>query len=91
MTEGSKPSPLVEITRSYSRKLNTGNYTTLDFFCSRKEECLVKDAPVTSARLHGFCQAEVLIAVDAYKKSLVKKPLPPRQRDPVDIDDDISF
>jgi len=88
MTEGSKPSPLVEIARSYSRKLNTGNYTSCDFFCLAKEECLAKDA---SATLHGFCRAEVLTAVAAYKKGLVKKPLPPHQRDPVDIDDDIPF
>lgn len=30
---------LTEIARSYSRKLSDGNFGSVDFFCSRKEEC----------------------------------------------------
>ena len=59
---------LVEVVRSYSRKLNLGNYETCDFFCSKKEECKESEALEKSAELHEFCKSEVEFSVNAYKE-----------------------
>jgi len=69
-----EPSGLIEIARSFSARVNIGHYEHRDFFCSRKEECLKEDATTTSARLHTFCQTEVVRAVNEYLKSRAKKP-----------------
>lgn len=58
-----KPSPYVEVARSFSYKLNVGNYESRDFFCSQKAECKAEDAEATSEKLHAFCRAQVLKAV----------------------------
>lgn len=56
---------LVEVARSYSFKLNVGNYESRDFFCSQKAECRPEDADVVSAKLYEFCKAQVMKAVAA--------------------------
>lgn len=58
---------LVEITRSFSYKLNVGHYESRDFFCSQKEECSPEDVDTVSERLHSFCKKQVLKAVREYK------------------------
>ena len=58
---------LIEIARSFSAKINTGNYESRDFFCSRKEECAKEDAERVSAELHQFCKNEVGKAVREWK------------------------
>lgn len=58
---------LTEVTRSFSRKLNLGNYESADFFCSAKEECTVAEAEVTSRRIFSFCQREVYFNIRAFK------------------------
>lgn len=58
---------LVEIARSFSFKLNCGNYESRDFFCSQKAECKPEDADKTSELLHAFCKEQVLKAVNAYR------------------------
>ena len=60
-------SPLVEVARSFSFKLNVGNYESRDFFCSQKAECRLADAEATSDRLYQFCKSQVLKAVAEYK------------------------
>ena len=60
--------PLAEVTRSFSYKLNVGNYESRDFFCSQKLECEEADVEATSARLFEFCLKQVLTDVTAYKK-----------------------
>ena len=64
---------LVEVARSFSYKLNLGNYQTADFFCSQKAEVDVDDADMISGVLHDFCREQVVKAVNEYKKSLPKK------------------
>lgn len=64
---GAKPK-LVEIARSFSFKLNVGNYESRDFFCSQKAECKAEDAEVTSDRLYQFCRDQVLKAVKEYRQ-----------------------
>ncbi len=61
-----KPVLRVEIARSFSYKLNAGNYESRDFFCSQKAECAEEDAAEVSAALFAFCKAQVLLAVKQY-------------------------
>lgn len=58
---------LVEVTRSFSFKLNVGNYESRDFFCSQKAECKPDDADKVSGLLHEFCKQQVLKAVQQAK------------------------
>lgn len=59
----------VEVARSFSYKLNMGNYESRDFFCSQKAECYEKDAPELSEKLYQFCKAQVLASVREYQES----------------------
>jgi hypothetical protein len=61
-TTTTQPS-LIEVTRSFSFKLNIGNYQSLDFFCSEKAECLEAEREAKSQALYSFCKAEVMRAV----------------------------
>ena len=58
---------LVELARSFSFKLNVGNYQSRDFFCSQKAECSEKDAEKVSEKLHDFCRNEVMKSVATYQ------------------------
>ncbi len=58
--------PLTEIARSFSYKLNVGNYESRDFFCSQKSECTFEDAEAVSKALHAFCKKQVMEAVREY-------------------------
>ena len=57
---------LVEIARSFSFKLNVGNYESRDFFCSQKAEVPASEAEKTSEALYEFCKNEVLKSVNKY-------------------------
>jgi hypothetical protein len=59
--------PRVEITRSFTYKLNVGNYESRDFFCAQKAECSLDEAEAVAARIHAFCKAQVMIAVREYE------------------------
>ena len=59
-----------EITRSFSFKLNVGNYESRDFFMAQKAECSLDEAEKISEQLHEFCKSEVLKSVNEYKKKL---------------------
>ena len=65
-----KEKNLVEVARSFTMKVNTGNYTSADFFCSRKEEVEAKDAEKASEVCYQFCKREVLRAVNQMKAEL---------------------
>lgn len=67
MTPPRDRGPLVEIVRSFAFKLNTGNYESRDFFCSRKAECYEDEADAVSAELHDWCRRQVQAAVKAYQ------------------------
>ena len=66
MTKKRKKQKLVEVARSFSYKMNSGNYETRDFFCSQKAECTPKDAEKTSEALYQFCKSEVIKSVNRY-------------------------
>ncbi len=57
----------VEIARSCSRKLNIGNYESVDFFCSQKVECDADEAAEIAPLVHAFCKKQVLDAVQQYQ------------------------
>lgn len=59
---------LVEIARSFSYKLNTGNYESRDFFCSQKAEVPYSESEETSNALYHFCKTEVMKSVNQYIK-----------------------
>lgn len=63
-------SPRTEIVRSFSFKLNTGNYQSVDFFCSQKSECSLDDAADVGVALYEFCKAQVMQSVAEYRKEL---------------------
>ena len=57
---------MVEIARSFSYKLNVGNYESRDFFQSMKATCPLADASDISERLHEFCRLQVMKSVEEY-------------------------
>lgn len=63
------PEPMVEVTRSFSYKLNLARfnpnlqYESRDHFCSQKAQCRLSQAEEVSDKLYRFCKAEVLKAV----------------------------
>ena len=62
-----KKEKIIEICRSFSQKLNTGNYTTADFFASFKQEALESEAVEVSEKLLKFAQDEVEKSVNNFK------------------------
>lgn len=65
----------IEVARSFSYKLNLGNYQTADFFCSQKAEVEEKDAEKKSEELYAFCRKEVLKSINSYLTEAKVKPL----------------
>ena len=72
-----KQQKIIEVARSFSRKVNLGNYETADFFCSAKEETTKQQTKKTSKRLHDFCRGEVEKAVEEYQEEI--KPAVPEK------------
>jgi nucleoid-associated protein YejK len=78
---------LVEVARSFSYKLNRGNFQSADFFCSQKAEVPESEAEEKSEQLYEFCREEVRKSVNKFKgeekeikedgkKSLIENELP---------------
>jgi hypothetical protein len=61
-----KEDKLIEITRSFSFKLNLGNYQMADFFTSEKCECLESEKEKKSEELYNFCKNETFKSVNKY-------------------------
>ena len=57
--EKTKVIPTVEICRSFSKKLNLGNFSNADFFCSAKMEVSDLEMVEMSEKLFKFVQDEV--------------------------------
>lgn len=60
----------VKITRSFSYKLNVGNYESRDFFCSYSGECAASEAHSAAEDAQQFCVDEVLESVKQYRAAL---------------------
>jgi hypothetical protein len=65
--------PMTEIARSFTYKLNVGNYESRDFFCSQKSECTMEEAEAVADALHDFCKRQVMKAVAAYRAEAAAK------------------
>lgn len=65
-----KPQPRIEIVRSFSRKINLGNYESLDMFASAKMECDLNDAAGVSLDLFEFAKNEVLQSIISYRREM---------------------
>jgi len=75
-----KVGPRVEIARSFSFKLNLGNYQSADFFCSQKSECAAEDAEQASEALYAFCRKQVMKSVSDFQIELARKEAMQAQR-----------
>jgi hypothetical protein len=64
---------LIGITRSFSYKLNLGDYQSADFFCSQRAECSPEMAEEVSRDLDQFCQDEVRHAIVEFKRNRADK------------------
>jgi len=58
----------VTITRSFSAKINLGNYENVDVFCSAQSTVPADEMHVHSMTLHSFCRDQVREEVDAIKR-----------------------
>ncbi len=73
------PSGLIEISRSYSYKLNVEahggtRYESRDFFCAAKTECPAEKAEEIASVLHAFCKKNVLVSVSEEIAGIAKRP-----------------
>lgn len=64
---------LVKVTRSFSFKINLGNYENADFFCSETVECAPELAEGVSADVHDFCIEEVGKSIAEFKARQARK------------------
>lgn len=64
----SQPQPTVEIVRSFSFKLNLGNYQSADFFCSQKVSVAPDMATEASESTYQWCFDEVMKSVANVKR-----------------------
>lgn len=62
-----KKQKMVEVCRSFSYKLNVGNFESRDFFCSQKAEVPLVEAEQISELLYEFCKNEVVKSVNKYR------------------------
>ena len=70
---------MIGITRSFSYKLNLGDYQSADFFCSQRAECDPAMAQEVSRDLDQFCQDEVREAILNFKRAREAKIAPQRR------------
>jgi hypothetical protein len=66
------PKTKIEIARSYSQKVNLGNYTTADFFMSAKSEVDESEVEKKSKELYDLCRREVEKSIEEYLEELPK-------------------
>ena len=62
------PVRMVEMVRSFTFKLNLGNYESADFFQSAKTTCREDEAEDVSELLHQFCKAQVLKSMNEVRQ-----------------------
>ena len=86
-----KKEKLVEVCRSFSYKLNVGNYESRDFFCSQKAEVPEIEAVETSEALYQFCKNEVIKSVNSYKYEASPKEPPKKIEVSAEIISDKEF
>lgn len=68
-----EPRKMVEVTRSFSFRLNLGNYESADFFCSQKAQCWPEQVDEVSRDLYEFCIDQVQQAIKDFKARRASK------------------
>lgn len=63
----------IEIVRSFSFKLNLGDYQSADFFCSRKEQATMETVDEISTSIYEWCYEEVMDSVREVKAAQARK------------------
>ena len=63
----------MNIVRSFSRKINLGNFENCDFGCSMEDECEVDELEARSRLLHDYCKRDVEESIEEYKQELEDK------------------
>lgn len=58
----------IKITRSFSAKVNLGNYENVDISCSAQAVVLAEEIDAQSFQLYSFCRNQVREEVDAIKR-----------------------
>jgi hypothetical protein len=58
----------IKITRSFSAKVNLGNYENVDISCSAQAVVPAEQTHSTSDELYSFCRGQVRKEVDAIKR-----------------------
>ncbi len=71
--QGDEKQPTVEVVRSFSFKLNLGNYQSADFFVSQKQACAKDEADQVSTDLYDWCYAQVMESVKDVQAKQAKK------------------
>ena len=56
----------IEVARSFSRKVNMGNYSTVDFFASMKVEVTKDQADMAGKKLSNWCVQLVERDIEEY-------------------------
>jgi hypothetical protein len=86
--------PLVEISDSYSFKLNVGDHQSLDFWFHSKSQCRESEREEKAVELYEFCKAQVVFQVGQYNPTIARwlrdgvpadvrlEPPPPKQKQP---------
>lgn len=60
----------VEVTRSFSLKINLGNFEMAEFFAAQNAYCAPKDAEKIGEALHEFVKGEVVKSANKFKAYL---------------------
>ena len=58
----------IKITRSFSAKVNLGNYENVDISCSAQAVVPAEQMDLASDELYSFCRDQVREEVDAIKR-----------------------
>ena len=73
MPGDAEPARSIEIVRSFSFKLNLGDYQSADFFCSRKEQATTETVDEISDSIYEWCYESVMDSVRQVKAVQEKK------------------
>lgn len=57
----------VSVTRSFSLKVNLGNYQSADFFSSQTVRCRASEAEEVSPKVYEFCRRQVRQSIADFK------------------------
>lgn len=76
------PSEFLYVTRSYSRKVNLGNYESMDLFCSLNLQCNPEDVGVKSEQAVEWCKNQVVADIKRFRTEMAPLPDPPARTPP---------